>query len=225
MKMDSENSRRALSIRLPPALMLGYSNLIEGAGLRISENIRSYVQKLDERAKALEENPIHVEVKFNWRDSRRNPYPECVGAVYVSISPPAGMTGEDLDRIVFVTPEFFDPQMREPFRVDSYYFNRVAEGKRIVDSLRVKRHVLSFSTVKGRWYAGVFRYHDEISLHEIAKSIEASIVRNITATVRCFQLDLLPPKRLLHSEDVATRIALIGSNELPDESSFESLSG
>lgn len=221
--MDIENSRKALSIRLPPALMAGYSNLIEGAGLKISENIRCYVQALDERAKALEANPIHIEVKFSWRDPRGNPYPESVGVVYVSISPPVGMTVDDIDRIVFVTPEFFDQQAREPFRVDSYYFHRVAEGKGIVDSLRVKRHVLSFSTIQGRWYAGVFRYQDEVNLHEIAKSIEASVVKKITSTIRCFQLDLLPPKRLFLPEEAAKRREYIGSIKLPDESSFEIL--
>lgn len=221
--MISENTRRALSVRLPPALMESYSNLIEGAGLKISENIRCHVQKLTDLAAALEAEPVGVDIKFQWRSQLNNPYPESVGALSVAISPPAGMTQNDVDRIIFVSPEFFGERGSEPFRVDSYYYHRVANSMNLVDSSRVNRHVLSFVTIEGRWHAGVYRYNDSLTLSDLAKAVEAAVVKQITSTIRCFQLGLLPNKRLLDADQIAKRRESLGNIDLPDEASFSSV--
>ncbi|MEQ7767881.1 hypothetical protein [Xanthomonas hortorum] len=222
--MDIEVSKRSLSVRLPPDLMTAYTGLIEGAGLKISENIRSYVKVLIGRLLELEEKePLEVEVLFNWRKFELgDPYPESVGAVMVKVNPPDGLTMADLSEIIFALPEFMDNR-GEPYRIDSYYFHRAASAGSLIESSQRKRNVLSFSMIEGRWHGGIYRYRDDIPLSVIGTEIAQALETGIKSTIRCAQLGALPRQRILTSEQVSKREAYLANVKLPQEDSFKSI--
>ncbi|MBB4126723.1 hypothetical protein GGR77_002013 [Xanthomonas translucens] len=221
--MDSEAAKRALSVRLPPDLMKAYTGLIEGAGLKVSENIRTYVKALIGRFLELEEKePLEVEVLFNWRQFKPgDPYPESVGAVMVKVNPPAGLTMADLGRIIFALPEFMDGRS-EPYRIDSYYFHRAASAGILIESSQRKRNV-SFSMIEGRWHGGIYRYRDDIPLPVIGVEIAQALESGIKATIRCAQLGVLPEHRVLTSGQVSQREVHLADIKLPEEDSFKSI--
>ncbi|WP_256775299.1 MULTISPECIES: hypothetical protein [unclassified Stenotrophomonas] len=219
--MDSGTPRRALSVRLPPDLMNAYAGLIEGAGFTFSENIRSYVQSLLERDQELDHTELKIEVSFNWRVLKPgDPYEESVGAVMVAVEPPAGMSQEDIDRLVFVIPEFTDGA-HEPYRIDSYYYHRVAGTSNFIESSTRRRNVLSYSMTQGRWHGGVYRYDDHVPLAELAAKIDLALRRSVRATIRCAQLGVLPVQRILNETDTASRRDVWKDVKLPDRSDFE----
>lgn len=218
--MDSGTPRRALSVRLPPDLMSAYSGLIEGAGFTLSENIRSYVESLLGRDQELDNSELTIEVSFNWRVLKPgDPYEESVGAVMVTVVPPAGMSQEDIDRLVFVIPEFTDGA-HEPYRIDSYYYHRVAGASNFIESSARRRNVLSYSTTQGRWHGGVYRYDNRVSLPELAGKIDLALRRNVRATIRCAQLGILPAQRILNQTDIVARRDVWKDVKLPDTSDF-----
>ncbi|MBK0056971.1 hypothetical protein [Stenotrophomonas sp. S39] len=218
--MNNATQKRALSVRLPPDLMGAYAGLIEGAGLTLSENIRAHVQSLVERANALSNDGLKVDISFNWRKlGSGDPFPESVGAVMARVTLPATVSDDQLSRMIFAIPEFFVGD-HEPYRIDSYYYHRVAGATNFIESSRKRREVLSYSMMEGRWHGGVYRYDDGVSLHDLASEIEEKLRNDITATIRCMQLGLLPEQRFLTDAELAKRLDVWSSVKLPDTADF-----
>ncbi|WP_146096123.1 hypothetical protein [Xanthomonas arboricola] len=219
--MESKTTKRALSIRLPTDLMTRYSALIEGAGLTVSENVRTYVQTLMEKDTELEKDKFKVKVSINWRDLKPgDPYPESIGAVMVEVFPPTGMTIEQLDSLIFSLPEFMDGN-HEPYRIDSYYFHRIASSRSFIESGLRKRNVISFSMMGGRWHGGIFRYEDSIPLNVIASEVAGALGKGIRATIRCAQLGILPEQRISTDAELVDRKQYFSNIKFPEKESFK----
>jgi hypothetical protein len=160
------------------------------------------VQQVLASRRALDLSSMEVRCQFNWRTPDSNhQFPEHVGDLRVTVSPPAGLAEADLARIVFVIPEFFQDG-DEPFRIDSFHFHRVSTPRIEISSTRVRRNVLSFRVIDGVWRAGIFEYTatDRASMEE---RIRQDVTTHIARSIACFLLGQLPEARVLTQDEVA----------------------
>lgn len=142
---------------------------------------------------------VNVRCRFRWKDSTHR---DLAGHLQVEVTPLRGLSQQDLERIVFVIPEFWTGQDstlldREHFRVDSAYFHRVTDAEHAVYSQRVRRYVLSFHLLNSRWQASIFDYGTTLSHSEMELEIESALVAHINATVRSYQEGELEKTRVL----------------------------
>jgi|GEM_PF-4788552 len=193
---------RALSVRLSSEALSEYSGLIEGAGLTISEHARMLIDDFLGLADSLDLSGLKVDCRFIWNEDVSNSlHPEYVGNLIVTVTPPSCLSPDDLSRLVFTTPEFFEDRL-EPFRIDSHYYHRVSSDRQGITSSKVHRCVLSFRLIDGKWRAGVYHYHGTFNPSELVQRIEAALTLHIESTIICFLLSQLPSARLLEHEEI-----------------------
>jgi len=189
-------SNSTLSVRLSTDVMESYRNLIEGAGLTTSQHTRSLIENVLISIGKLRLEDMKIDFKYSWLDSDKRIYPEYCGVVVVNVTPPSGMTLEDLSRLVFIIPEFFN-ENRELFRIDSHYYHRVTADAHFIESSKTRRCVLSFRMIKGKWHAGFYNYSFLDRTPEFVSMMEEKVKTMITNTIVCFLLGQLPPSRIL----------------------------
>ncbi|CAE6844034.1 hypothetical protein R69658_06857 [Paraburkholderia aspalathi] len=194
---------KAISVRLPQKDQEEYTELIERAGLTVSESVRSLVQQVLASCRALDLSSMEVRCEFHWRTpDPDHQFPEHVGDLRVTVSPPAGLAEADLARLVFVIPEFFTDQ-GEPFRIDSFHFHRVSTPRIEISSTRIRRNVLSFRVIEGVWRAGIFDYGTATDRAAMEERIRQDVSTHIARSIACFLLGQLPETRLLTQDEVA----------------------
>lgn len=197
-------SKRGISVRLDQGTLATYEKLVVSAGLNLSESIRSLVVAVADAHKALDLTGLVVKCSFSPKIVQEiDNFPEHIGGLLVEVTPPAGISIERLNELVFIIPEFWR-KFSEPFRIDSAHFHRVADNKKYVGSDRTKRNVLSFRLIDGKWRAGVFAYASELNQAEVVEEIRQALVDHITATVSCYLTGLLPETRRLTTKEVAS---------------------
>lgn len=199
---DQSKLAKTTTIRLPQQDHHEYAALTEGAGLSVSESVRLLVQGVLAALRAQDTSKMGVHCSFNWRTpDANNQFPEHVGDLKVTVTPPTGMKKEDLARLVFVTPEFFNKHA-EPFRIDSFYFHRVNSKRIQITSSRISRNVLSFRLIDGAWRAGIFDYSACLDQTTVEDTIRQAVTHHVTSTILCFMLGQLPQDRQLTQEEV-----------------------
>ena len=202
-KMNEPKPKKGVSIRLDDTTLSLYEELMGDAAVTVSEGIRDAVQRAIKAQQDVDLTGLNVVVEFTAKEtSKIDHFPELVGSLVLAVTPPNGLTLEDLDRLVFITPEFLRGH-EEPFRIDSANFHRVVKNKRHVVSERVNRHVLSVRLMEGKWRAGVFLYSARWDLNAAVEEIRVALIKHVTSTVRCFLCGQLPASRHLTDEEIA----------------------
>lgn len=159
---------------------------------------------------------VQVRCRFLWRDTVDR---DLTGHLQVDVTPLRGLSQQDLQRIVFVIPEFWtatDDKVheREHFRIDSAYFHRVTAGAHAVYSERLpRRNVMSFHLVNCRWQASIFDYDTKLSQAEMELEIERHLVGHINDSVNLYQQEKLESSRILPLELSKTMIEDFGPTE------------
>lgn len=202
---------KTLSLRLPQEVYSDFNELHDGAGLTTAEGMRRLMEASNAAAAALNLDGLTISCEFFWRREGRDYFaPEQVGGLQVRVSPPAGLTQEDLARLVFVIPEFHEVRIREgdsrviePLRVDSFYFHRVSSARIGIGSTKVHRNVLSLRLIQGVWRAGIFRYDESLSVADMERRIKSAVERHFRATIACSLLGRLPDDRVQTVEELA----------------------
>lgn len=156
---------------------------------------------------------VSVRCRFRWMDTVDR---ALAGHLQVDVTALPGFSESDLQRIVFVIPEFWtssdstDPASpeREHFRIDSGHFHRVTSNAHAVESERTRRYVLSFHLLNSRWQASIFDYGTNLSRVEMEIEIKRAVERQITETVRLYQEGKLDNSRVLSLEEHREMAAL-----------------
>ncbi|GAB3437295.1 hypothetical protein NX773_22715 [Massilia solisilvae] len=208
MKNQSNESpdsklKRGVSIRLDPEPMAAYEEYVAAAGLNVTAALRASVLATLRTYRTLEVDGFRVAWNFTPKPAAVDQFPELLGSVVVKVTPPTGLTMEDLHRLVFVAPEFIREDGHEPFRIDSAHHQRVAQNDREVTSSKVRRNVLSFRLIDNAWRASIFDYSAGQSPSEIEQQVGDAVKANIAATIACFMTHQLPDTRVLTAEEVA----------------------
>lgn len=128
--------------------------------------------------------------------------PGRVAWITATVATTASLPVDLLDRVVFVSPEFFDERGHEPFRVDSFYFHRVCSDVVCIASERVNRNVLSFRLANGKWRAGVYVYQFGADEDDVLERVNAAVVKAIRDTLAGYLSGSLPAERLLSEADL-----------------------
>lgn len=189
-------SNSTLSVRLGAEVMESYRNIIESAGLTTSQHTRSLVENTLNSIGKLKLEDMKIDFKPSWVDSDKRFYSEYCGVVVVNVTPPSGMTLDDLSRLVFIIPEFFEED-RELFRIDSHHYHRVTAETHFIESSKMKRCVLSFRMIKGKWHVGFYNYSHLDKTPEFMTMMEERVKAMITNTIALFLLGQLPQSRIL----------------------------
>lgn len=159
---------------------------------------------------------VRVRCRFRWRDTT---FRDLAGHLQVDVTPLRGLSQQDLQRIVFVIPEFWTStdsaaQEREHFRIDSAYFHRVTSPVHTVESERLRhKNVMSFHLVNCRWQASIFDYDTKLSHADMELEIEQALVDHITETVNLHQQGKLDSSRVLSLELYEEMIIMSGPTE------------
>jgi hypothetical protein len=195
--------KKAISVRFDPVDYSSYSAMVENAGLSVSDGLRHLVAEKLRQAEEVDMTDFSVTCRFQWK-TPDVAFPEHVGNMLVSVTPPRAVSLELLQRLVFVIPEFWveaGSSMVEPFRIDSAYFHRVTHEGYVRTSAKTSRNVTSFHLLKSRWRAAVFNYGNDCKVEEIEARIQAAVTSHFTQTIRCHLIEHLPASRVL-PEDI-----------------------
>ncbi|WP_186237683.1 hypothetical protein [Burkholderia gladioli] len=200
---EPSKTGKLVSVRVAERHASPYQELMAAAGQTMSDGLRTHIVERTESYDRLGLATMGIFITFRWRDERKEAFPEAAGDMLVKVDGGSFITPEDLDRIVFELPQFFaDAQANtEPFRIDSFYFHRVANGRSTVESTRVRRNVLSFRLIEGKWRAGIFDYGG-IDRGEMEKQIQVALESRIRNTIGAFRLGILPEARLLAPDEL-----------------------
>jgi hypothetical protein len=199
VNVNESKVKKAISVRFDPAEYTNYSTMVEGAGLAVSDGLRQLVTEKLRKAGEAEMETFRVDCDFLWK-TPDVAFPEHVGNMLVSVTPPQGLSVELLQRLIFVIPEFWEESSEgtmEAFRIDSAYFHRVTEDGYQRISTKTSRNVTSFHLLKSRWRAAVFDYGSGYTFEELESRIRTAVVSHFTQTIRCYLIDHLPESRLL----------------------------
>ena len=134
MKPEETKPKLTTSIRLDPPIRAAYTRLIEGADLSVSEDLRSLVGRSVTASEQVDLKGFKVDCSFHWQEPVDR-FPEHVGNMLVTVTPPESIPTNVFQRMVFVIPEFWSENNGlkfEPFRIDSAYFHRVTDRKSVV---------------------------------------------------------------------------------------------
>jgi hypothetical protein len=195
--------KRGLSIRLDPEPLDAYGDCVAAAGLNVTGSLRNAVLSTLRIYRQLEANGLRTTCKFTRKKKDDvDHFPELLGSVTVDVTPPSDLKVENLNRLVFVIPEFVFEKSHEPFRIDSAHTQRVVNNGREISSDMVTRNVLSFRLINGVWRASIFDYNSGIDATEIELRCEDAVKKTIAATVACFLTHQLPETRILTADEV-----------------------
>jgi hypothetical protein len=194
--------KKAISVRFDPVDYANYSAMVEGAGLGVSDGLRQLMAEKLRQAEQADMSEFRITCDFRWK-TPDVAFPEHIGNMLVSVTPPKGLSAELLQRLVFVIPEFWDEinqVSQELFRIDSAYFHRVTEEGYFRVSAKTSRNVMSFHLLKSRWRAAVFDYGSKHTVEELEARIRAEITTRFTQTILCYLIGHLPESRILTQE-------------------------
>ncbi|POA82253.1 hypothetical protein BK643_26100 [Pseudomonas protegens] len=217
--VSEQKVKKSVSVRLDQDVLNEYQRLVEGAELSISDDMRLLVQNTIDKAEILGiEGKNVVACTFNWKKPP-NAFPELVGHLLVTITPPENLPEQVLQRLVFVIPEFWTPrndhrESYEHFRIDSAYFNRVTDEKHIKTSTRTTRNVMSFHLLKNKWFVSIFDYGTQYSKEEMQAEIEEKITQHIISTIKCYLIGHLPDSRIISEERHKKMISLYEDSDI-----------
>jgi len=191
--------KKAISVRFDPVEYANYSAMVEGAKLGVSDGLRQLVAEKLRQADEADMGEFRVTCDFRWKKPDVA-FPEHIGNMLVSVTPPKGVSVALLQRLVFVIPEFWEESNQlslEPFRVDSAYFHRVTEEGYSRTSAKTSRNVMSFHLLNSRWRAAVFDYGSGYTVEELEGRIRAEVTSHFTQTILCYLIGHLPECRIL----------------------------
>lgn len=200
--MSESKVKKAISVRFDPVDYSSYSAMVEDAGLSVSDGLRQLVAEKLRQAEEVDMEGFSVSCHFRWK-APDVAFPEHIGNMLVSVTPPRGVPVDLLQRLVFVIPEFWvesGSSLVEPFRIDSAYFHRVAREGYARTSVKTSRNVMSFHLLKSRWRAAIFNYEYGGTVEELQARIQAAVTSHITQTIRCHLIGHLPASRVLPEE-------------------------
>ncbi|MBH3442325.1 hypothetical protein I5L59_01865 [Pseudomonas moraviensis] len=200
--MTESKVKKAISVRFDPVDYANYSSMVEGAGIGVSDGLRQLMAEKLRQADQADMGEFRISCDFRWK-TPDVAFPEHIGNMLVSVTPPKGLSVELLQRLVFVIPEFWDEinqVSQELFRIDSAYFHRVTEEGYFRVSAKTSRNVMSFHLLKSRWRAAVFDYGSRHTVEELEARIRAEITTRFTQTILCFLIGHLPESRILSEE-------------------------
>ncbi|WP_186042783.1 hypothetical protein [Burkholderia gladioli] len=210
---EPSKGTKLISVRVAERHATPYQELLAAAGQTMSDGLRAHMVEKNESYDRLGLATMGIFITFRWRDEPKEAFPEAAGDMLVKVDGGSFINPEDLDRIVFELPQFFAdaPAHAEPFRIDSFYFHRVANGRSTVESTRARRNVLSFRLIEGKWRAGIFDYAG-VDRREMERQIQVALESRIRNTIGAFRLGILPDARLL----APTEVARLNSTITPD---------
>jgi len=212
MSRKAENSSSSLSVvslRMDKSELHSYESAIASAGVFTAEAIRHLIIRAKIEYDNIDMSGFHITSNFTPKTASQSKFPEHLGHISITVSPPSMMSSAQLHQIIFILPEFIDDISGvESYRVDNAHFHRVAQNNKNVTSKKRSRAVLSFRLIKGHWSGSLFNYSDT-SPEQIVQKVVAAMEVHIAATIRCELAGQLPEPRRLTLEEVAERDALL----------------
>ncbi|MCH5532398.1 hypothetical protein L6205_25025 [Pseudomonas syringae pv. syringae] len=200
--MSESKVKKAISVRFDPVEYANYSTMVENAGVAVSDGLRYLVTEKLQQAEAADMKKFHISFDFRWKE-RDVAFPEHIGNMLVTVTPPRELSVDFLQRLIFVIPEFWDDSgsgLNEMFRIDSAYFHRVTAEPHHRTSAKASRNVLSFHLLKSRWRAAIFDYGSGYKAEELEDRIRSAVTSHFTQTIRLYLIDHLPASRVLPEE-------------------------
>lgn len=200
--MSESKVKKAISVRFDPVEYANYSAMVESAGVAVSDGLRYLVSEKLQQAHAADMKKFHISFDFRWKKPDVA-FPEHIGNMLVTVTPPQELSVDFLQRLIFIIPEFWDDSgsgLMEMFRVDSAYFHRVTADAFHRTSAKASRNVLSFHLLKSRWRAAIFDYGSGYKAEELEDRIRSAVTSHFTQTIRCYLIDHLPESRILPEE-------------------------
>lgn len=200
--MSESKVKKAISVRFDPVEYANYSAMVETAGVAVSDGLRYLVSEKLQQADAVDMKKFHISFDFRWKKPDVA-FPEHIGNMLVTVTPPQELSVDFLQRLIFIIPEFWDDSgsgLMEMFRVDSAYFHRVTADAFHRTSAKASRNVLSFHLLKSRWRAAIFDYGSGYKAEELEDRIRSAVTSHFTQTIRCYLIDHLPESRILPEE-------------------------
>lgn len=200
--MSESKVKKAISVRFDPVEYANYSAMVESAGVAVSDGLRYLVSEKLQQADAVDMKKFHISFDFRWKKPDVA-FPEHIGNMLVTVTPPQELSVDFLQRLIFIIPEFWDDSgsgLMEMFRVDSAYFHRVTADAFHRTSAKASRNVLSFHLLKSRWRAAIFDYGSGYKAEELEDRIRSAVTSHFTQTIRCYLIDHLPESRILPEE-------------------------
>ena len=199
--MSESKVKKAISFRFETVDYANYSAMVEDAGVAVSDGLRYLVTEKLRQADAADMKKLHISVDFCWKEPDVA-FPEHVGNMLVTVTPPDGLSVDLLQRLIFVIPEFWEDSgsglgLMEVFRIDSAYFHRVTTEAHCKTSSKASRNVMSFHLLRSRWRAAIFDYGSGYTEMELEDRIRSAVMSHFTQTIRCYLIDHLPESRIL----------------------------
>jgi hypothetical protein len=203
-----ENTLNSVTLRLDLQQYREFEKIMALAGLGSGEAVRHAIESAVERFNNVDLTGLKIDSEFAPKIvSNYDSFPELLGHLHLTVTPPATLGFERLNEMVFVLPEFFDGN-NEPYRVDNAYFQRIVVNNKHVDSKKTRaRNVLSFRLIEGKWSGSLFDYSGAGSGVIVQKVIDA-MKEHIVATLKCALIGQLPQARHLTAAEVANLNAL-----------------
>jgi len=204
VNVSESKVKKAISVRFDPVEYANYSAMVENAGVAVSDGLRYLVTEKLRQADAADMKKFDISVDFRWKEPDFA-FPEHIGNMLVTVTPPDGLSVDLLQRLVFIIPEFWEDSgsgsgLRETFRIDSAYFHRVTTDAHYRTSTKASRNVMSFHLLKSRWRAAIFDYGSGHKEKELEERIRLAVTSHFTQTIRCYLIDHLPESRILPEE-------------------------
>lgn len=202
VNVSESKVKKAISVRFDPVEYANYSAMVESAGVAVSDGLRYLVSEKLQQAHAVDMKKFHISFDFRWKKPDVA-FPEHIGNMLVTVTPPQELSVDFLQRLIFIIPEFWDDSgsgLMEMFRVDSAYFHRVTADAFHRTSAKASRNVLSFHLLKSRWRAAIFDYGSGYKAEELEDRIRSAVASHFTQTIRCYLIDHLPESRILPEE-------------------------
>ncbi|PYD32853.1 hypothetical protein DND58_05630 [Pseudomonas syringae pv. pisi] len=215
--------KKAISVRFDPVEYANYSAMVEDAGIAVSDGLRYLVTEKLGQADAADMRKFQIACDFRWK-TPDVAFPEHVGNMLVTVTPPKGLSVDLLQRLVFIIPEFWEGSglgLVESFRIDSAYFHRVTEEGYQRTSAKTSRNVMSFHLLKSRWRAAIFDYGSGYSAEEMAARIQAAVTSHFTQTIRCYLIAHLPESRILPEDLFSEMMSYRDENTLDQMMALE----
>jgi len=211
MKNKEEGSPLStVSLRIDRHELTKFETIMDAAGLFTAEAIRHLIVQAISNYEGVEMNGFHIAAEFKPKPASNNRFPDLIGNLSLTVTPPDSLKAEQLHRLVFILPEFIDEETGvERYRVDNAHFHRVVENNKHVASKKRSRAVLSFRLIKGRWSGSLFDYSGAADYSEIMEVVVRKMEECIGATIRCELAGQLPASRRLSVEEVAERDELL----------------
>lgn len=203
-----ENTLNSVTVRLDLQRYREFEKVMAVAGLGSGEAVRQAVENAVERFNKVDLTGLKIDSEFTPKVvGTRDSFPELLGHLHLTVTPPANLGLGRLNEMVFVLPEFFDGN-DEPYRVDNAYFQRIVVNNKHVDSKKTRaRNVLSFRLIEGKWSGSLFDYSGA-GAGAIVQAVVDAMKEHIIATLKCELIGQLPPARHLTAAEVANLNAL-----------------